>query len=69
MPRLNDFEATHQILLAAPDTKILVLSAHSGDEYVAPLMSARQRPQILLNAGKYQQKLTEPPGSHLSRFT
>ena len=35
MPALNGFEATRQILLAAPGTKILVLSAHSDDEYVA----------------------------------
>jgi DNA-binding NarL/FixJ family response regulator len=35
MPVLNGFEATRQILLAAPETKVLVLSAHSDDEYVA----------------------------------
>jgi DNA-binding NarL/FixJ family response regulator len=35
MPTLNGFEATRQILLEAPATKILVLSAHSDDEYVA----------------------------------
>lgn len=35
MPLLNGFEATRQILLVAPETKVLVLSAHSDDEYVA----------------------------------
>ncbi len=35
MPGLNGFEATRRILLAAPTTRILVLSAHSDDEYVA----------------------------------
>jgi DNA-binding NarL/FixJ family response regulator len=35
MPVLNGFEATRQIRLAAPGTKVLVLSAHSDDEYVA----------------------------------
>ena len=35
MPLLNGFEATRQILLAAPETRVLVLSAHSDDEYVA----------------------------------
>jgi DNA-binding NarL/FixJ family response regulator len=35
MPLLNGFEATRQILLAAPATRVLVLSAHSDDEYVA----------------------------------
>lgn len=35
MPVLNGFEATRQILLESPGTKVLVLSAHSDDEYVA----------------------------------
>ena len=35
MPVLNGFEATRQILHAVPETKVLVLSAHSDDEYVA----------------------------------
>jgi DNA-binding NarL/FixJ family response regulator len=35
MPVLNGFEATRQIRVASPDTKVLVLSAHSDDEYVA----------------------------------
>ena len=35
MPGLNGFEATRQILSAAPATRVLVLSAHSDDEYVA----------------------------------
>jgi len=35
MPLLNGFEATRQILHDVPGTKILVLSAHSDDEYVA----------------------------------
>jgi DNA-binding NarL/FixJ family response regulator len=34
MPGLNGFEATRQILLLAPGTRVLVLSAHSDDEYV-----------------------------------
>ena len=39
MPLLNGFEATRQILLSAPGTKVLVLSAHSDDEYVAHMAS------------------------------
>lgn len=35
MPMLNGFEATRQIMIAAPETRVLVLSAHSDDEYVA----------------------------------
>ncbi|MDQ8198419.1 response regulator transcription factor [Pelagicoccus enzymogenes] len=34
MPGLNGFEATRQILQAAPDARILALSAHGDDEYV-----------------------------------
>jgi DNA-binding NarL/FixJ family response regulator len=34
MPLLNGMEATRQILKALPATRILILSAHSDDEYV-----------------------------------
>jgi DNA-binding NarL/FixJ family response regulator len=34
MPRLNGLEATRQILAAAPATRVLVLSAHSDEDYV-----------------------------------
>lgn len=34
MPLLNGMEATRQILEAAPDTHVLILSAHSDDAYV-----------------------------------
>jgi len=40
MPLLNGFEATRQILRAMPKTKILVLSAHSDDEYVTQMAAA-----------------------------
>jgi DNA-binding NarL/FixJ family response regulator len=39
MPVLNGFEATRQIMLATPDAKVLVLSAHSDDEYVAHMVA------------------------------
>ena len=42
MPLLNGFEATRQILAAAPETKVLVLSAHSDDEYVAHMARMMQ---------------------------
>lgn len=35
MPVLNGFEATRQILLSSPKTRVLVLSAHNDDEYLA----------------------------------
>jgi DNA-binding NarL/FixJ family response regulator len=34
MPRLNGLESTRQILKAVPDTKVLMLSAHSDAAYV-----------------------------------
>jgi DNA-binding NarL/FixJ family response regulator len=34
MPLLNGLEATRQILKVIPDTKVLILSAHSDDAYV-----------------------------------
>ena len=34
MPRLNGLEATRQILVADPEARILILSAHSDDAYV-----------------------------------
>lgn len=34
MPRLNGLDATRQILAAAPGTRVLILSAHSDDDYV-----------------------------------
>ncbi|MGZ0655383.1 response regulator [Coraliomargarita sp. W4R53] len=39
MPLLNGFEATRQIRVASPNTKVLVLSAHSDEEYVEHLLS------------------------------
>lgn len=39
MPQLNGMEATRQILEVHPETKVLILSAHSDDAYVS-LVSA-----------------------------
>ena len=39
MPRLNGLEATREILLTRPATKVLVLSAHSDDAYVERVMA------------------------------
>jgi DNA-binding NarL/FixJ family response regulator len=39
MPLLNGMEASRQILKALPDTKILILSAHSDEAYVERVMS------------------------------
>jgi two-component system, NarL family, nitrate/nitrite response regulator NarL len=40
MPLLNGVEATRQIVRLVPDTRVLILSAHSEDEYVAQVVEA-----------------------------
>jgi DNA-binding NarL/FixJ family response regulator len=40
MPLLNGLEATKQILTANPAAKVIVLSAHSDDEYVERMSAA-----------------------------
>ena len=39
MPLLNGIEATRQILGAAPETKVIILSAHSDDAYIEKAMA------------------------------
>jgi DNA-binding NarL/FixJ family response regulator len=43
MPLLNGLEATRQILRALPATKIVILSAHSDDEYVDEVIALGAR--------------------------
>ncbi len=43
MPLLNGLEATRQILAANPVSKIIILSAHSDEEYVSRLIEAGVR--------------------------
>jgi DNA-binding NarL/FixJ family response regulator len=50
MPLLNGLEATRRILKAVPATKVLILSAHSDDEYI--------RQAITLGAAGYLIKQT-----------
>jgi DNA-binding NarL/FixJ family response regulator len=40
MPQLNGLEATRQIRKSVPATKVLILSAHSEDEYIAQVTLA-----------------------------
>lgn len=40
MPLLNGIEATRQILAANPAARVLILSAHSDDEYIQRALSA-----------------------------
>jgi DNA-binding NarL/FixJ family response regulator len=39
MPQMNGLEATRQIMRAAPQTKLLILSAHSDDAYVESVVA------------------------------
>ncbi len=39
MPLLNGLEATSQIRLASPETRVLILSAHSDDAYIERAMA------------------------------
>jgi DNA-binding NarL/FixJ family response regulator len=47
MPLLNGLEATRQILKAAPDAKVLILSAHSDDAYVEQVTTLGARGYLL----------------------
>jgi DNA-binding NarL/FixJ family response regulator len=40
MPRMNGMEALKEIKKISPETKVLVLTIHSGDEYVLPVLKA-----------------------------
>ena len=40
MPRMNGMEALKEIKKISPETKVLVLTIHSSDEYVLPVLQA-----------------------------
>src|SRR5438094_5996932 len=50
MPLLNGLEATRQILKAVPNSKVLVLSSYSDDEYVHQLTEAGAAGYLLKEA-------------------
>jgi DNA-binding NarL/FixJ family response regulator len=53
MPLLNGIEATRQILRRVPDCKVLILSMHSDEGYVARALQAGARGYLLKDsAGK-----------------
>jgi len=47
MPLLNGLQATRQILKAFPDSKVLILSAHSDPEYVEQVVKAGARGYLI----------------------
>jgi two-component system response regulator NreC len=53
MPQLNGIEATRQIMKRSPDTRVLILSMHSADAYVARALQAGAKGYLLKDsAGK-----------------
>ena len=51
MPKLNGIEATRQIRIISPKTRILILSAYDDDEYVFALLKAGATGYLLKNVG------------------
>ena len=47
MPELNDLEATRQILKAAPQTEVLILTMHHSEEVVCAVLRAGARGYVL----------------------
>jgi two-component system response regulator NreC len=52
MPQLNGIEATRQILAAAPETRVVILSMHSDEGYVLRALKAGARAYILKNSAE-----------------
>ncbi|MCA9691052.1 MAG: response regulator transcription factor [Nannocystaceae bacterium] len=51
MPELNGIDATREIREALPRTRVLVLSMHSGEEYVRPVLRAGASGYLLKGSG------------------
>ena len=54
MPRLNGAEAARRILEALPGTRILVLTIHEEEEYVARMLDAGASGYLLKDAAPYE---------------
>jgi two-component system response regulator NreC len=52
MPQLNGIEAARQILAAAPETRVVILSMHSDEGYVLRALKAGARAYILKNSAE-----------------
>jgi len=50
MPGINGIEATRQILAQAPDTKVIIVSAHEDEDYVREALAAGVAGYILKTA-------------------
>src|SRR5581483_3011465 len=50
MPRMDGAEATRQILASVPDTRVLVLTTYSDDEFLFPALQAGARGYLTKDA-------------------
>jgi len=53
MPLMNGIEATRQIVGALPDTKIIILSAHSDDAYVTQFIALGAKGYLIKQSGAH----------------
>ncbi len=51
MPELNGIDATRAVREAVPETRVLILSMHSGEEYVRPVIRAGASGYLLKGSG------------------
>ncbi|MEE9384287.1 MAG: response regulator transcription factor [Nannocystaceae bacterium] len=51
MPKLNGVDATREIAMRCPRTKVLVLSMHGGEEYVRPAVRAGASGYLVKGSG------------------
>ena len=51
MPELNGVDATRAIRESLPETRVLILSMHSGEEYVRPVIRAGASGYLLKGSG------------------
>jgi DNA-binding NarL/FixJ family response regulator len=70
MPELNGFEATRQILKVLPQTEVLILTMHDGEQLVREVIEAGARGYVLKSdAGRQLVAAVHSLGRHQPYFT
>jgi DNA-binding NarL/FixJ family response regulator len=70
MQELNGFEATRQILKVLPETEVLILTMHDGEQLVREVISAGARGYVLKSdAGRQLVAAVHSLARHLPYFT
>lgn len=70
MPELNGFEATRQILKVLPQTEVLILTMHDGEQLVREVVSAGARGYVLKSdAGRQLVAAVQSLSRHQPYFT